>query len=125
MNENSYSKSISPNDLEPVVTRDLNSADEVRATALDGLLTLRRAKAGALAREQSRLTAKYGANDPRVVQATARVTANEMVLQGVAVETERARTNIPTVDKSTYAVHGYVYARDAQFKGVANQTVAI
>jgi hypothetical protein len=125
MNENSNSQQVSPNDVEPIVTRDINNADKARADALDGLLTLRKAKASMLAREQSLLTAKYGAKDPRVAEATMRATANKIILDGLTIETVRARTQIPTVDKSTYAVYGYVYMRDGGLGPAPDLTVAL
>ena len=116
-------KKISVGDFESGLQTGLVDADARRADALEGLQFARRGVGNGLRREQARLTAKYGADHPRVTALRARAVFNEGMIKDLVLETSRARTDIPTVDENTWVLHGYV--RDANANGLPNLTVAL
>jgi len=116
-------KTIRLDDISRGIEKGLSTADQERAATLERLQFVRQAKSTSLATEQSRLTLKYSADHPRVQALAARVALNQGLLSNLVAETGRARTEVPTVDESTWILHGYV--RDQNGTAVANVTVAL
>src|ERR1051326_42419 len=113
---------ITLDDVMRKVDENVAGADVERADKLDRLQTLRRAKATGMQREYDRLSARFGANHPRVLGLAIKMEANRLLRRDLAVETVRARTETPEVDDQTWVLHGYV--RDQELKPVPNLTVA-
>jgi hypothetical protein len=101
--------------------QSIAGADTQRADGLDQLKTMREARAGGMEREAARLSAKLGPDDPRVLELTSAIETNRELVSHLTVEVERARTIVPSDEKS-WILHGYV--RDPNLKGVGGLTVA-
>jgi len=117
------SNQIAFSDISKQVDEATSGADAHRADRLDHLLVARKAKETGLTREQARLTKKLGADHARVAAIADRRTANAGLRRDLALESVRARTEIPKVDDTTWALLGVV--RDADLKPVASVTVAL
>lgn len=102
--------------------RGIETADAERAKSLEHFQRVRNVKTKSLNREHDRLAAKYGAKHPRVVALAARIQLNNGLLGNLSAEIVRAKTEIPTVDETTWVVHGFV--RDLNGKGLPLLTVA-
>jgi hypothetical protein len=98
-------------------------ADTGRVEGLEALRRLRTAKAAMLAREQARLTARYGANHPRVQALTQQITVNRLLVNHVGAEAGRARVAQVDADPKAWILHGRVLNRD--LKGQPGLTVAL
>jgi hypothetical protein len=116
-------RQITLDEIAKGIDTGLTTADLQRGTALERLDTTRQAKDTSLRREQARLSEKYGADHPRVQAISNKVVINQVFRQQVAVETVRARTEIPIVDQDTWIFHGFV--RNLAQQGVPNLTVAL
>jgi hypothetical protein len=116
-------KTITVDDVSRGIDKGLNTADQHRAATLEGLQSVRNAKATSLQREQTRLTLKYGADHPRVQALTAKAALNQGLVSNLAAETVRAKTEVPIVDERTWVLHGYV--RDPNGTAAPNVTVAL
>ena len=116
-------RTITINEISRSIDKGLETADRHRAASLDRLQLVRKAKGGSLQREQARLIEKYGADHPRVQALAVRAVLNQGLISDLAVESVRARTEIPKVDENGWVLHGYV--RDHDRNGVANLTVAL
>ena len=116
-------KDVSFEEVTRELDRNIEGADTLRADRLDGLTTMRAVKEQRLKREQARLTAKLGATHPRVTEIDQRLTLNAMMIRDLKLESGRAHTPAPQVDKDTWLLHGFV--RDRTLKGVPNLTVAL
>src|SRR5215213_11585482 len=116
-------KEITLDDVMQEVDKGVAGADAQRGDKLERLQTVRRAKATGLQREHARLSAKLGANHPRVLGLVVKMEANRLLTRDLAVETVRARTETPEADEGTWVLHGYV--RDQELKPVAHLTVAL
>jgi hypothetical protein len=103
--------------------QSIAGADTHRAEELDRLKTMREAQAGGMEREAARLTAKLGADHPRVTTLTRAIEINRGFVRDLAVEVERAKTDVPAIDQKSWVLHGYV--RDQNLKGVDGLTVAV
>ena len=123
MSETPFTARLSGLNLDAVAGRDIAAADDARAALLQSLGALRSARGNALARERARLADKHGDADPRVAELDLRIAGNAGLVRDVTVETDHARTSIPVVDASAWAVHGYV--RDASLAGVKGVNVAL
>ncbi len=121
--ENKGASDDSLNQISQALQNNLPEVDRLRATALDDLQLLRTARAEGLRSEHERLTARLGAEHPRVAELASRRAENEQFRGGLAVESQRARVEVPQADKQTWVLHGFV--RDQQFRGVADVTVAL
>jgi hypothetical protein len=98
-------------------------ADTGRVEGLEALRRLRTAKAAMLAREQARLTAKYGANHPRVQALTQQITLNRLLVNHVGAEAGRVRVAQVDADPKAWVLHGRVMNQNHQ--GQPNLTVAL
>ena len=81
-------------------------ADAARVEGLESLQRLRTAKAAMLAREQARLTAKYGADHPRVQALAQQISVNRLLVAHVGAEAARAQ--IAPVDADPNAESFYL-----------------
>jgi len=116
-------KDVSFEEITRELDRRIEGADTLRADKLDGLTAMRGVKESRLKREQARLTAKLGAEHPRVIEINDRLTMNTMMIRDLKLEASRARTEAPQVDQNTWMLHGFV--RDKSLKPAANLTVAL
>jgi hypothetical protein len=98
-------------------------ADSGRVEGLEALRRLRTAKTAMLAREQVRLTAKYGANHPRVQALTQQITVNRLLVNHVGAEAGRAQVAQVDADPKAWILHGRVMNQNLQ--GQPNLTVAL
>src|SRR5262245_40075506 len=116
--ENQDPASVTPDQLAKALEDNLPGLDLMRATMLDNLKLLRVARAEGLRREHERLSAKLGANHPRVAALAISRAENDDFINGITVEAERARVVVPQADAHTWVLHGFV--RDPQSRGVPN-----
>jgi hypothetical protein len=114
---------ISTDEISRLLEQQLARFDPQRAQALSGLAGLRAARDTGYAREQQRLTLKYGANSPQVLALADKQSVNAGLRRDLAFETARAQTPAPSVAADDYVFHGFV--RDAQGQGAAGLTVAL
>ena len=112
MKRNNDTRRITFSEIGNALAQNLGSVDGERAAALTGLARVRQAKATQLAREQARLTKKYGANDARVQTIAAQRATNAIVVANVEREALRAQTAMPTPDDNAWIVHGHVFGPD-------------
>lgn len=116
-------KQILLSDVDKAIDDGIAGGDQARAESLAHLQTVRRAKDTQLQREQGRLTAKLGADHPRVLALAEKITVNRGLAQEVTLETARAKTEVPAADDQTWIVRGFV--RDKNGKGVPKLTIAL
>ncbi|HEY0546170.1 MAG TPA: hypothetical protein VGC91_12390 [Pyrinomonadaceae bacterium] len=109
-------------DIEKNLDDGIAGADAQRAEHLRNFQTAREAKANLYEREQARLTLKYGADHPRVLALSNKISVNRGIVNEVEQERVRAAVPVPDVDDQTFIVHGFV--RDENGIGMANMTVA-
>ena len=121
--ENPNAADASSDQISQALQDNLPEVDRMRATALDNLQLLRTARAEGLRSEHERLSIKLGADHPRVAELASLRADNEQFINGLAVENERARVEVPQTDAQAWVLHGFV--RDQQLRGVANVTVAL
>jgi hypothetical protein len=98
-------------------------ADEARIAQLGGLRTLRQTKGTMLAREQTRLSARLGAQHPRVLALSQKMAVNQTLAVQLQRTQARAQASVLQVDPNTWIVHGHV--RSADLKPVPQATVAL
>jgi hypothetical protein len=116
-------KEVSFEEISRELDKGMTGADTFRADRLDGLTAARSVKDKRLWREQARLAQKLGPTHPRVTEIMGRLTVNAAMMRDLNLESARARTEVPQVDKNTWVLHGYV--RDKDLKGVSSLTVAL
>lgn len=116
------SKKVTLNDIEQTLDGGIAGADVQRAEHLRNFQRTREAKNNTYAREQARLTLKYGADHPRVTALTNKISINRGIIGEVEQERVRAAKPVPESDKNSWIVHGFV--RDENRRGVRNMTVA-
>jgi hypothetical protein len=116
-------RTVSVSETVSTVQSRVGGADTVRASQLDGLSTLRQAKAGSVARERTRLAAVLGADHPRVVALDRKVEADAKVNAQITRALDTAQTAGPKADANTWIVHGHVRNRD--LSPAPNVTVAL
>lgn len=116
-------KEVSFDEVSRELDKGMAGADTLRADRLDGLAAARAIKDKRLWREQERLAQKLGPTHPRVLEIVGRLTVNATMMRDLKLESARAHTEIPQVDKDTWVLHGYV--RDKKLNGVSNLTVAL
>ena len=102
--------------------RALELLDESQAMQFAEGLRLNRSASVVFAREAKRLTAKYGANDPRTVEMAVRFEASETVKADLFARYVDVMTP-PTTAKEGWAVDGFVRAADGV--PVGELTVAV
>jgi len=98
-------------------------ADAARVEGLLALQRLRTAKTALLAREQARLTAKYGADHPRVQALAQQLAVNRLLVNHVGAEAGRAQVARADADPKAWILHGRVLNRD--LRGQGGLTVAL
>lgn len=116
-------KMISLNDVNRTIDFTFAASDQQRGAALGALQRVLCAELVPLAREQVRLTEKFGADDPRVVMIAEQIEINQAFMLEVAQETDRAQNVVALVDVNTWVLQGFV--RDDAGKGLPNLTVAL
>lgn len=121
--KNDEQKKISFDEIGKGLNQGLEHADPLRLEGLETLQRVRAVKDTSLAREQERLTKKYGARHPRVQAIAVKREANRELQQDVAVAVQRAQTPTVTPEPKAWTLHGYV--RDAAFNGIQNLKVAL
>jgi hypothetical protein len=121
--ENKGASDDSLNQISQALQNNLPEVDRMRATALDDLQLLRTARAAGLRSEHERLSTKLGADHPRVAELESMRADNEQFINVLAVESERARVEVPEANAQTWVLHGFV--RDQQLRGVASVTLAL
>ncbi len=121
--ENEDSTNTASDQLSQALEDNLPALDLMRATSLDNLKLLRTARAEGLRSEHERLSAKLGADHPRVAALAGMRADNDEFINAVAVEAERARVEVPQADAQTWVLHGFI--RDLRSRGVPNVTVAL
>lgn len=120
---NRDSKGVRVQEIADAFDSSINSADEQRAQGLDALQKIRAAKANGLQRDQARLERKLGPDSPRVAQLAGRIAINAVLIDNIATEASRARTEPVAPDKDAWILHGRVF--DSHFHGLPNLTVAL
>lgn len=123
---NTYSSSPAPGQTEETATQfesDLAKADTVRATALSGLQKLRVSRANYAQREQIRLAAKLGEDDPDVIRLKDEVAADQHFGSALGAEVDRVSAPAPVVNERDWALHGFV--RNQELQGQPKQTIAL
>jgi hypothetical protein len=107
---------------EKKVDSTFTNLDQNRSQGLEATKQLQTTQNAALEQEQKRLTAKYGADHPRVQKASARLTYNQGLFRDLDAEIERTKIQVPTVDLNSWLGHGFVL--DKQENGIAGLTVS-
>ncbi len=90
------------------LNRALKSADPCRTESLQKLQRLRSARTKNQQRERLRLTEKLGGEHPRVMALQAKIDTNHKVARNLKMESVRAQTVAPLVEKDCWLVHGRV-----------------
>lgn len=116
-------KRISFNDIANGLNRGLESADPLRLAGLERLARVRAIKETSFRREQERLTAKFGADHPRVVALQLKQDANRDLLRDVKIGILKAQTPLVRGEKDVWTLHGHVRKTDRS--GVGALTVAL
>jgi hypothetical protein len=96
-------------ELEELVLRSAEQVDALRAVGLRGMEGVTRARQAGLEREHARLSAKLGAEHPRVQAFAQRVGTGESRLRDLRVEVTRAETVVPQAGAGEWILHGYVW----------------
>jgi hypothetical protein len=99
--------------------RGMDGADAARADGLEGLGRFCNARSKGLVRERARLSARLGANHPRVLALDQRIETEQVLGSQLALETARARTPAVAADANTYVLHGRVYHQLQPVPGLA------
>lgn len=114
MKRSKDTRRITFGEIGTTLAQNLTSVDGERAAQLTGLARVRQAKATQLAREETRLTEKYGATDARVQAIAAQRATNAVIVTNVEREALRAQTPVPAPDDKAWIVHGHVFGPDRQ-----------
>jgi hypothetical protein len=99
---------IPQSQVEHELDQAIRSADPVRAESLQNLHRVRTVKTKNQERERLRLAQKLGDEHPRVMALQAKIDTNYEVVRNLNMESVRARTEVPTVEKDSWLVHGRV-----------------
>jgi hypothetical protein len=86
--------------------------DGFRATELDVLSRVKRAKLVQSRRERARLEVKHGADHPLVAEADRRMANEHQVLVNTRMERDRVATPALARETGAWQLHGYVRTRD-------------
>lgn len=105
------------------IEKGIPGNDLLRVSGMQRLRAFRSSKAKSQAREQQRLTNKYGAQDERVLQMNASLDANANYLSNLNMELNRATAPRKKVDSASWNVQGRVY--DQQGCPVAGADVSV
>jgi hypothetical protein len=110
-------------EISQLLERGVEVTDAARATGLVRLQLLRAAKIRGLQRERARLSARLGANHPRVQALASKIEMNELLTVHLGLEAERAKIDIPVPEETTWTLHGRVLDQD--LAGMPRLTVAL
>lgn len=116
-------RKFSTDEIFKKVDSSLNRADQMRSENLQRLMNIQQIKAKTLEREKQRLSAKYGAEHPRVVRLDSKLRFNEGFVKDLKVEIDRAKVEVPTLDKKAWMVHGRILNEDKA--GIKGLTVSL
>ena len=105
------------------VEDNVAGADALRANGLAALQRIRTVKAARLDHERTRLTAKYGDHDPRVMAIGAQIDANAQLQRDLGIEADRSSVDVPKTDPNAWILLGHV--RDAERHALPGLTVAL
>ncbi|HJR08372.1 MAG TPA: hypothetical protein VJ842_14015 [Pyrinomonadaceae bacterium] len=119
----SQNKNFTVDDLSKYVGENLSGLDDERAVALDALLVLRKAKNNTLVREYNRLLNVLGPNHPRSARLLNKIDVNRSLMNDLAAEAVRARTELPDPNPNGWILSGFV--RDKELRGVSKLSVAL
>jgi len=98
-------------------------ADAFHATQLGGLQSLRQSKGAMLAREQTRLSASLGPQNPRVLALSDQISVNNNLGTQLMRAQSRSQASVFEANSNTWIVHGHVRTQD--YKPVPQVTVAL
>lgn len=99
----------------------ITTMDANRAAGLGSCQKMQTILNNALVKEQTRLTAKYGQNDPRVIALTTRISYNADITTAFSQEIGRLQISSTPFDPATWRITGRVF--DANGNPVNNVTV--
>ncbi|MBV9956931.1 MAG: hypothetical protein JO360_00865, partial [Acidobacteria bacterium] len=116
------SKQVTLDEINQNLNNGIAGADVQRAEHLKNFQTARAAKTNLYQREQARLTLKYGADHPRVVALSNKLSVNRGIINEVEQERVRAAVPVPDAGAQDFIVHGFV--RDENGMSIINATVA-
>jgi hypothetical protein len=114
---------IPQSQVEHELDQAITSADPVRAESFQKLHRVRTIKTKNQERERLRLTEKLGSNHPRVLALQAKIDNNKALTRNLQLETARAQTEAPVVDKDSWVVYGRVL--NNQLKPVPGMKAAL
>jgi hypothetical protein len=91
------------------VQKTLDDADPFRVESYEQLQRVQLTKQQVLTKQKQRLSAKLGAEHPRVKKIDAQINLRTQVIRGVQLERQRAATEQPAIDPKDWIVHGNVH----------------
>lgn len=112
---------ISTDEIITQLNKAFSELDNSRANEMEAARQLLTTKQQHLRKEKERLTAKYGREDRKVQEITARIMYNEEVFQAMDVEIARAKINTMPFEVTSWRVHGLVL--DAEGKPQEGMTI--
>lgn len=111
---------VSIDEVVATARQAISSADDARVAGLESLILLREAKLAMLDRERQRLSQIVPADDPRLLDVTARIAANGYLTVQARAESARSRVPISTPDPEAWILDGRIASSDqARLRGVA------
>jgi hypothetical protein len=116
-------RQISTDELARNLQAKSAGTDTARATQLSGLQTIRQTKSVMLAREQTRLSTKLGAQNPRVLALSQKIAVNQNLSVQLDRTQARAQASVFQPDPNAWIVQGHVRTTDS--KPVPQATVAL
>jgi hypothetical protein len=99
-------------ELDPTLRAAAAKADALRAASLTGLAGVIEARQVALERERGRLAQTLGTEHSRVQALGRRLENGATRLRDLGVEVARAKTVVPEVSETEWAIHGHVRRAD-------------
>jgi hypothetical protein len=123
MDTTSKSTQIPVAEVSDALEKMVAQFDQSRAGDLDEMTQARAAKFNGLARDRQRLTAKLGADNPRVVALGRSLQLNADTVVGFQSEIAGSSTPPPQVTATSWVLHGNVL--DSARKPLAGLTVAL
>jgi len=105
------------------IDASFDQMENLRREGLERVKLINAVKNKALEKEKKRLSAKLGADHPRVKRVAARLKYNQGLSKDLDVEIETAKITVPSVDKNGWMLHGRILGKDK--KGVPGLTVGL
>jgi hypothetical protein len=102
------------NDVNASLTATLTSADTAVLQGLNGATLIHKARLAQQQRYAADLATEYGAQDPRVVAAQAKVTATQLTLGRLSGAYQQSTTDAPAITADEWALQGRIYDVNAQ-----------